>query len=91
MELEIPGRYDTSLFHFTVAKIVTAADKASVDGRKVFVGLGGLEPRPDLLGEFVKRHLSMRFAMAMASRDLALLLAGMSKQATPMKGISTLL
>ncbi|PVH89466.1 HpcH/HpaI aldolase [Cadophora sp. DSE1049] len=87
MELGIPGQYDTSLFHSTVAKIATAAEKASLDGRRVFVGLGGLEPRPDLLEEFAKRHPSVRFAMA--GRDLALLLAGMSKQAASMNEIST--
>lgn len=74
MELGIPGQYDSELFHSTVAKIAAAAEKASVDGRKVFVGLGGLEPRPDLLEAFAKRHSLVRFAMA--GRDLALLLAG---------------
>ncbi|CAI0648075.1 unnamed protein product [Colletotrichum noveboracense] len=87
MELGIPGQYDSELFHSTVAKIAGAAEKASVDGRKVFVGLGGLEPRPDLLEEFAKRHAPIRFAMA--GRDLALLLAGMSKQAASMNEIST--
>ncbi|KAJ4998309.1 4-hydroxy-2-oxovalerate aldolase [Colletotrichum sp. SAR 10_66] len=87
MELGIPGQYDSELFHSTVAKIAEAAEKAGVDGRKVFVGLGGLEPRPDLLEEFAKKHAPIRFAMA--GRDLALLLAGMSKQAASMNEIST--
>ncbi|KAF7537021.1 hypothetical protein G7054_g4034 [Neopestalotiopsis clavispora] len=75
MEFGIPGEYDSELFRSLVAKVAAAAEKASTDGRKVFVGLGGLEPRPDLLETFVKRHPSIRFAMA--GRDLALLLAGM--------------
>ena len=57
----IPGQYDTELFHSTVAKIAAAAEKASVDGRKVFVGIGGLEPRPDLLEVLAKRHASVRY------------------------------
>ncbi|KZL82208.1 aldolase [Colletotrichum incanum] len=86
MELGIPGQYDSDLFHSTVLKIAAAAEKASIDGRKVFVGLGGLEPRPDLMEELAKRHAPIRFAMA--GRDLALLLAGMSKQAAAMNEIS---
>lgn len=60
MELGIPGQYDSELFHTTVAKIANAAEKASVNGRKVFVGLGGLEPRPDLLEGFAKKHSLVR-------------------------------
>ncbi|KAK1573255.1 HpcH/HpaI aldolase [Colletotrichum navitas] len=86
MELGIPGQYDSDIFHSTIAKIAAAAEKASIDGRKIFVGLGGLEPRPDLLEELAGRHAPIRFAMA--GRDLALLLAGMSKQATAMNEIS---
>ncbi|KAK2059066.1 HpcH/HpaI aldolase [Colletotrichum caudatum] len=79
--------YDSELFHSTVEKIAAAAEKASTDGRKVFVGLGGLEPRPDLLEELARRHAPIRFAMA--GRDLAMLLAAMSKQAAAMNEIST--
>ncbi|KAK1499139.1 HpcH/HpaI aldolase [Colletotrichum tamarilloi] len=60
MELAVPGQYDSEIFHSTVAKIAKAAEKASVDGRKVFVGLGGLEPRPDLLEALAKRHDTIR-------------------------------
>lgn len=87
MELGIPGKFDAELFHSTVAKIAIAAEKASVGGRKVFVGLGGLEPRPDLLETFALRHPSIRFAMS--GRDMALLLAGMAKQAASINEIST--
>lgn len=87
LRLGIPGQYDSLLFHSTVEKIANAAEKASVNRRKVFVGLGGLEPRSDLLEEFAKKHAVVRFAMA--GRDLALLLAGMKKQATAMNEIST--
>lgn len=60
IRLGIPGQYDTDLFHSTVAKIAGAADKASVNGREVFIGLGGLEPRPDLLETFAMRHPRVR-------------------------------
>ncbi|KAI3543264.1 HpcH/HpaI aldolase [Colletotrichum abscissum] len=60
MELAVPGQHDSEFFHSTVAKIANAAEKASVDGRKVSVGLGGLEPRPDLLEALAKRHASIR-------------------------------
>ncbi|KAK0374062.1 HpcH/HpaI aldolase [Colletotrichum limetticola] len=60
IELAVPGQCDSEIFHSTVAKIAKAAEKASVDGRKVFVGLGGLEPRPDLLEALAKRHDTIR-------------------------------
>ncbi|KAF4121456.1 HpcH/HpaI aldolase/citrate lyase family [Geosmithia morbida] len=87
MELGIPGQYDTELFHSTVAKVAAAAEKASAGDRKVFVGLGGLEPRPDLLSTFAKRHAPIRFAMA--GRDLALLMTSMTQQAAKINSIST--
>ncbi|GFZ42999.1 hypothetical protein JCM24511_00717 [Saitozyma sp. JCM 24511] len=86
MELGIPQEYDGELFHSTIAKIAAAADKASVDGRRVFVGLGGLEPRPDLIETFAKRHACIRYAMA--GRDIAVLMAGMSKQAATFNELS---
>jgi hypothetical protein len=58
--LGIPGQYDSSVFHSTVQRISLAAEKASTNGRKVFVGLGGLEPRPDLLEGFAKKHAPIR-------------------------------
>ncbi|KAF2171781.1 hypothetical protein M409DRAFT_50425 [Zasmidium cellare ATCC 36951] len=86
MELGIPGQYDTDLFQNTVARIADAAEKASIDGRKVFVGLGGLEPRPDLLEKLAQRHPCIRFAMA--GRDIALLMGAMNKQVAAMEAIS---
>lgn len=87
MELGIPGQYDSPLFHTAVANIAGAAEKASVRGRNVLVGLGGLEPRPDLLETFAKEHKTIRFAMV--GRDLALSSVGMSKQAASMNDISS--
>ncbi|KAF2448076.1 HpcH/HpaI aldolase [Karstenula rhodostoma CBS 690.94] len=87
MELGIPGQYDTELFQSTVERIAAAAEQASTNGRKVFVGLGGLEPRPDLIEMFALRHPSIRFAMS--GRDMALLLTGMAKQASSINEIST--
>lgn len=63
--LGIPGQYDSPIFQSTVAKIAQAAEKASINGRKVFVGLGGLEPRPDLLEEFAKRHSLVRWVTSL--------------------------
>lgn len=62
--LGIPGQYDSELFHSTVARIAAAAEKASHSDSQVFVGLGGLEPRPDLLETFAKRHNSIRCVFA---------------------------
>ncbi|KAK8846888.1 hypothetical protein IAR55_005978 [Kwoniella newhampshirensis] len=86
MELGIPGQYDNEIFQSAVDRIAKAAEKASVDGRKVFIGLGGLEPRPDLLEKFVQKYPLIRFAMA--GRDIALMMAGMSKQAASFNSIS---
>ncbi|CAK4033813.1 aldolase [Lecanosticta acicola] len=86
MELGIPGQYDNDLFHSTVARIAAAAQKASTNERKVFVGLGGLEPRPDILEALVKKYSCIRFAMA--GRDIALLMGAMSKQVAAMEAIS---
>ncbi|ORY25462.1 HpcH/HpaI aldolase [Naematelia encephala] len=86
MELGIPGQYDADIFHAAVDKVAKAAEKASTGGRQVFIGLGGLEPRPDLLAAFAKKYSCIRFAMA--GRDIALLLAGMSKQAAAMNELS---
>jgi len=86
MELGIPGQYDSEKFHSAVDKVAKAAEAASVDGRKVFVGLGGMEPRPDLLESFAKKYPLIRFAMA--GRDVAVLLAGMTRQASAMNEIS---
>ncbi|WWD22198.1 hypothetical protein CI109_106689 [Kwoniella shandongensis] len=86
MELGIPGQYDNDIFLNAVDRIAKAAEKASVDSRKVFVGLGGLEPRPDLLENLVQKYPLVRFAMA--GRDIALLLNAMGKQAASFNAIS---
>ncbi|KAH8673397.1 HpcH/HpaI aldolase [Xylariales sp. PMI_506] len=86
MELGFPGKYDSEAFQTVVARIAAAAEKASENGRKVFVGLGGLEPRPDIIELLAKRHPSIRFAMA--GRDLAILMAGMQKQAAAFNALS---
>lgn len=58
--LGIPGQYDAELFHSTVARIADAAEKSSSCGRKVLVGLGGLELRPDVLEVLVRKHTCIR-------------------------------
>ncbi|KAH7324275.1 HpcH/HpaI aldolase [Stachybotrys elegans] len=86
MELGITGQYDKEEFHEAIDKIARAAQKASVGGRQVFVGLGGMELRPDLIEHFAKRHSNIRFTMA--GRDISILAAGMSKQVASMGEIS---
>ncbi|KAF4345837.1 aldolase [Fusarium beomiforme] len=87
MDLGIAGQYDSNEFHKSIDAIATAAQNASVGGRKVFVGLGGLEQRPDLLETFAKRHPSIRFTMA--GRDLSMLAAGMVRQVGSIRDISS--
>ncbi|KAF9769457.1 hypothetical protein IL306_013121 [Fusarium sp. DS 682] len=87
MDLGIAGQYDTDEFQNAIYIIATAAQKASVGARKVFVGLGGLEQRPDLLEAFAKRHSNIRFTMA--GRDLSILAAGMSRQVESIRDISS--
>lgn len=60
IRLGIPGQYDSELFRSTVDKIAKAAESASINGRRVFVGLGGLEPRPDVLEDLVKKYSCIR-------------------------------
>lgn len=67
--LGIAGQYDTDAFHDAIDKISRAAEKASVDGRKVFVGLGGLEGRPDLLEAFTKRYSNIRYVSLVTTFD----------------------
>jgi len=38
--------------------VTVAAKKASVNGRRVFVGIGGLQGRPDLLRKLVHATLT---------------------------------
>ncbi|KAF4437199.1 aldolase [Fusarium acutatum] len=85
-DLGIAGQYDTDGFHKAIDSISTAARNASVNGRKVFVGLGGLEGRPDLLETFARQYPNIRFTMA--GRDLSVLAAGMSRQLESISGIS---
>lgn len=59
--LGIPGQYDSDLFHDIVARIADAAVHASTDERKVFIGLGGLETRQDVLKALIKKHSSIRY------------------------------
>jgi hypothetical protein len=54
------GKYDEQVFHDAIDKIAKAAKDASIDGRIVFVGLGGMELRPDLIEYFAKRHSNIR-------------------------------
>ncbi|RGP60408.1 aldolase [Fusarium longipes] len=87
MDLGIAGQYDTDEFREAIDTIAKAAQGASIGGRKVFVGLGGLEGRPDLLEDFAKRYSSIRFTMA--GRDLSILAVGMSNQLDIIRDLSS--
>ncbi|WZH50100.1 HpcH/HpaI aldolase [Fusarium acuminatum] len=84
-DLGIAGQYDADEFAQAIDAISTAARNVSVSGRKVFVGLGGLEGRPDLLEGFARRYSNIRFTMA--GRDLSVLAAGMSRQLKSIRDI----
>ncbi|KXJ88956.1 HpcH/HpaI aldolase [Microdochium bolleyi] len=89
VELGMVGNYDATEFHEAIEKIARAAQKASIDGNCVFVGLGGMEMRPDLIQYFAKLYSNIRFTMA--GRDISMLADGMSRQVTSMKDISAIL
>jgi len=86
MELGIPQEYESEHFHNTIAKISAAAEKASTSEKKVFVGLGGLEPYPKILEMLLQRHSNIRFVMA--TRDVSVLMAGMKANAGSMNALS---
>lgn len=56
--LDIPGEYDNPTFHAAVAKVCAAASKNGI-----FVGLGGLETRADLMEKFTSEHSCARYVI----------------------------
>lgn len=53
--LDIPGEYDNPTFHAAVANVCAAASK-----NRIFVGLGGLETRADLMEKFTSEYSCVR-------------------------------
>ncbi|KAJ6606037.1 Phosphoenolpyruvate/pyruvate domain-containing protein [Mycena vulgaris] len=82
VDLGIPNDHDSPIFHEAIAQVAAAADAASTPNHKVFVGLGGLEARPELMEKFVKEHACIRYLMA--GRDIVHLFNGMKAQAKKM-------
>jgi hypothetical protein len=52
----------------------------------VYVGIGGLEPRPDILAKLRKAFDNVGYVMA--GRDTTIMMNGMMAQAKAMKAIS---
>lgn len=59
--LDIPGEYDNPTFHAAVAKVCAAASKNGI-----FVGLGGLETRPDMMEKFTSEYSSVRYVLPLS-------------------------
>ncbi|WVW84356.1 hypothetical protein I302_106390 [Kwoniella bestiolae CBS 10118] len=85
-DMGIPGEYDDPRVGEAFARVCAAAKKASVNGRKVHVGMGGLHTRPDLQEKLVKKHPEARFAMSGA--DSGFLLAGIMGGGKISQGVS---
>ncbi|KAJ7119116.1 Phosphoenolpyruvate/pyruvate domain-containing protein [Mycena epipterygia] len=83
VDLDIPNDHDSPIFHDAIAQVAAAAEAASTPNHKVFVGLGGLEARPELMEKFVKEHACIRYLMA--GRDIVHLFSGMKAQAKKME------
>jgi hypothetical protein len=84
--LGVPGDYENPLVLQALERILNAAQNASTKEKTVYVGFGGLEPRPDLIKKLRAAHSNVGFVMA--GRDLGILLAGMTAQATAMRALS---
>ncbi|KAK6909230.1 hypothetical protein I203_103247 [Kwoniella mangroviensis CBS 8507] len=71
-DMGIPGDYDNQRLTDAYAKVSAACKKASVDGRIVTLGIGGLNPRPDLIEKFASLHSNARYAMSGADKSIML-------------------
>ncbi|KAF8917009.1 Phosphoenolpyruvate/pyruvate domain-containing protein [Mucidula mucida] len=79
VDLDIPGEYDNPIFLAAVAKVAAAVDAANAaSGQKRFVGLGGLETRPDCMEDLTRRYPCIRYLMA--GRDIVHMFNGMKAQ-----------
>lgn len=58
--MDIPGEYDNPTFHAAVAKVCAAASKNGI-----FVGLGGLETRADLMEKFTSEYSCARCVLSL--------------------------
>ncbi|EIW72044.1 hypothetical protein TREMEDRAFT_72636 [Tremella mesenterica DSM 1558] len=74
-DMGIAGDYDSPRLADAYAKVSAACAKASVNGRLVSMGIGGLNGRPDLIEKLATAHANGRYAMSGA--DNAMMLAAM--------------
>ncbi|WVQ78313.1 hypothetical protein IAT38_000398 [Cryptococcus sp. DSM 104549] len=77
-DMGISGEYDQPQMEEALDRICKAATAASI-----YVGFGGLEPRPDILARLRKAHKCVGFVFA--GRDLSMLQSGMASQVEKMK------
>ncbi|KAI5479653.1 hypothetical protein MNV49_003163 [Pseudohyphozyma bogoriensis] len=69
-ELGITGQFDSPILEAAFDRVTAAAKAASVDGRVVTVGAGGLNSRPDVLKKFSEKYDNLLTFMVARDRDL---------------------
>ncbi|KAK6903653.1 hypothetical protein I203_107158 [Kwoniella mangroviensis CBS 8507] len=79
-DMGIGGQRDSPLLYEALSKICRAATK-----HNKYVGLGGMEPRPDIIAKLRKEFNCVRYVMA--GRDTAVFQAGMNAQVKTIKEI----
>ncbi|WVR09353.1 hypothetical protein IAU60_006419 [Kwoniella sp. DSM 27419] len=82
----IPGDFDNQRLKDAYAKVSLACKKASINGKNVTLGIGGLNGRPDLIEEFASKYANARYAMSGA--DNAMLLGAMKSGAAKCKAMT---
>ncbi|OCF57470.1 hypothetical protein L486_04928 [Kwoniella mangroviensis CBS 10435] len=71
-DMGIPGDFSNPRIEEAFDRVSAAAQKGSVNGRKVSVGFGGLHNRLDLVEKFAKKNGNARFVMAGADNTFLL-------------------
>lgn len=79
--LGIPGEYDDPRLWSALERICKAAEAVGK-----FIGIGGFEPRLDLLEKLRKAYPCVCFVMA--GRDLGVMQSGMAAMCSKMKAIA---
>ncbi|KAI5476498.1 hypothetical protein MNV49_007677 [Pseudohyphozyma bogoriensis] len=84
-DMGIVGEFDNPRLMAAYERICAAAEANSVNGRRVFVGAGGLEPRPDILKHLGKKFPCMRFVFG--AREQAVMMNGLRTSARALKAM----
>ena len=71
----IAGEFFDPRIQQAISRICCAAEAASTPSKQIYVGLGGLDPYPDLFRQLRKAHPNIRFTNA--GRDVIMLSQGM--------------